>query len=353
MTAQNHPPDELSRDVLLEVIGRLGGHRLMVIGDAILDEYLIGRTDRLSREAPIPVLEFERRDLILGGAANPSANIVSLGSSVIQVGVVGEDEQGARLRKLLADWHIDPAGMVSDSGRPTTTKTRIMAHMGLRFPQQVARIDSIDRHPVEGSVERAVVEKVRTLASEVDAIMVSDYLIGLLTEPIITAIREVSRARRLLLTADAQGQLDKYAGFDLVKCNADEAAHYLRQDLKTHDDFSSAGTAIIGKLALCGGMLITRGPDGVTLVQKEQPAQHLRAPHIEDVYDTVGAGDTVLAVMTLALVSRASYRQAAALANLAAGIVVRKVGNYAPSPDELRAAVTQDSDMRHSHQGIS
>src|SRR5215510_7348928 len=204
MTPQDQPSTELSRDSLLDVVGRLPNHRLMVIGDAILDEYIIGRTERLSREAPIPVLEFERRESILGGAANPSANIVSLGSKVIQVGVLGEDEQGSRLRQLMTECGIDPAGMIGDAGRPTTTKTRIMAQMGLRFPQQVARIDSIDRRPVNGKVDSAVIERIRTLASAVEALMVSDYLIGLLTEPVIATIREAGRARGLLLTADAQ-----------------------------------------------------------------------------------------------------------------------------------------------------
>ena len=149
----------------------------------------------------------------------------------------------------------------------------------------------------------------------------------------------ISRDRHILLTADAQGDLEKYAGFDLVKCNADEAARYAGRTLKTDDDFALVGRIMVTRLNLWGGMLITRGPDGITLIQVANEAIHIRSPHIEDVYDTVGAGDTVLAVVTLALAAGAAYPSAAALANLAAGIVVRKVGNYAPSLDELRAAL--------------
>jgi rfaE bifunctional protein kinase chain/domain len=328
---------------LIPLISRLAGHHILVVGDVILDEYLIGRADRLSREAPIPVLEFERRDLIPGGAANPSANVVSLGSQATQVGVVGQDASADALRDMLRAQGIDPGGVISDPGRPTTTKTRIMAHMGLRFPQQVARIDRIDRRPINGGVELAVLDRLRALATHVDAIMVSDYLTGLLTLPVVETIRELGREHRILITADAQGELDKYAGFDVVKCNADDAMRYVQRPLKADLDFATAGLAMVECLKLRGGVLITRGPDGVTLVQSDRYVDHIPAPHIEDVYDTVGAGDTVLAVVTLALVAGAARPEAAALANLAAGIVVRKVGNYAPSPDELHEAVNDQT----------
>jgi rfaE bifunctional protein kinase chain/domain len=328
---------------LIPLISRLAGHHILVVGDVILDEYLIGRADRLSREAPIPVLEFERRDLIPGGAANPSANVAALGSQAIQVGVVGQDAGADALRDMLRAQGIDPGGLISDAARPTTTKTRIMAHMGLRFPQQVARIDRIDRKPINGGVESAVLDRLRALATHVDAIMVSDYLTGLLTPPVVETIRSLGQAHRILITADAQGELDKYAGFDVVKCNADDAMRYVQHPLKADPDFAAAGLAMVERLRLRGGVLITRGPDGVTLVQSDRRVDHSPAPHIEDVYDTVGAGDTVLAVVTLALVAGAAHPEAAALANLAAGIVVRKVGNYAPSPDELLQAVNDQA----------
>jgi D-glycero-beta-D-manno-heptose-7-phosphate kinase len=329
----------LSAESLTSLVARLAEHQILVVGDIFLDEYLIGRADRLSREAPVPVLEFERRDLIPGGAANPAMNVVSLGSQATQVGVVGDDQAAATLAEMLRSRSINPDGLITDPGRPTTTKTRIMAHMGLRFPQQVARIDRIDRRPINGGTEQAILGCLRGLAERANAIMVSDYLTGLLTDAVVNEIRAIGGQRSLLITADAQGSLRKYTGFDFVKCNADEAMRHLRRTLETDYDFADAGHTIADELAIRGGMLITRGPDGVTVVEHSGQVSHIPAPRIEDVYDTVGAGDTVLAVVTLALVAGASYPDAAALANLAAGIVVRRVGNYAPTPDELSAAI--------------
>jgi rfaE bifunctional protein kinase chain/domain len=329
---------------LLPLVDKLVGYRILVVGDVILDEYLIGRAERLSREAPIPVLEFERSELIPGGAANPSANITALGSTAIQVGVVGDDANAMVLRELLQERGIDPSGLIADAERPTTTKTRIMAQMGLRFPQQLARIDRIDRRPINGEIEQRVIACLRELAVNVDAIMVSDYMTGLLTNPIVSEVQKISHEGSLLATADAQGELDKYSGFDLIKCNADEAmrARPIRQKQQwTDEDFALAGHFEIRRLKPRGAILITRGPDGMTLIQADRQVTHIPAPHIEEVYDTVGAGDTVLAVATLALVAGASYPEAAALANLAAGIVVRRVGNYAPTPEELRIAITE------------
>jgi D-glycero-beta-D-manno-heptose-7-phosphate kinase len=323
---------------LVPLIAKLAGHRLLVIGDVFLDEYLIGSANRLSREAPIPVLEFERSELIPGGAANPSANVASLGSTAIQIGVVGDDSGATAFREMLSRKGVDPSGLITDPSRPTTTKTRIMAQMGLRFPQQMARIDKISRAPISGEVEQQILACIDSLAEQVSAIIVSDYLTGLLTNRVVDAIRVVGGSRSLLLAADAQGELGKYTGFDLVKCNADEAARYTGRDLRTDADYAQAGQSMVETMGL-RGMLITRGPDGVTLSQRDQTAVHIPAIHVEDVYDTVGAGDTVLAVMTLALVAGASYIDAAALANVAAGIVVRKVGNYAPTPDDLRLAL--------------
>jgi D-glycero-beta-D-manno-heptose-7-phosphate kinase len=317
---------------------------VVVVGDVILDEYLFGRTERLSREAPIPVLEHERTETIPGGAANLSANVSALGGKVTQIGVVGSDPNGVKLKQLLLARGIDPTGIVIDADRPTTTKTRILAAMGLRFPQQLARIDKIDRAPISEAVERAVCEQITKRAQEdTGAFVASDYLTGLLTPRVVGTIRDVCAARGILATADAQGNLSHYAGFDMVKCNADEAMRYVGRKLTTSDDYAHSGREMVAALKLRGGMLITRGSEGITIVQasgqKSDAVVHVPAPHIEDVYDTVGAGDTVLAVMTLALLAGASYEQAAQLSNIAAGIVIRKVGNYTPTSDELRAAL--------------
>lgn len=324
---------------LIPLVSRLAGLRVLVIGDVILDEYLIGTTTRLSREAPVPVLEFEERQLIPGGAANPAANILALGSQAIQIGVIGADSAGTNLRQILQVRDIDTHTLVTDASRPTTVKMRIMAQMGLRFPQQVARLDTLSRVPITTEVER----RVRTLIAEhipqVNAVLLSDYQVGLLTESLVATIRKLASSAKLLLTADAQGQLDKYVGFGLVKCNADEARSYLQRDLQHDGDFAQAAQDLCNKLRLTGCMVITRGADGATLATRSGETVHCPAPVISDVYDTVGAGDTAIAVLTLAAAAGASPAEALTLANYASGIVVRHVGNYTPAPAELIEAL--------------
>ncbi len=324
---------------LKQWIPKLANQRILVIGDVILDEYLIGRASRLSREAPIPVLEFESRQLIPGGAANPAANIVALGSTALQVGVIGSDTPATNLRQVLQARGIDTHYLITDSGRPTTVKSRIMAQMGLRFPQQVARLDTLSREPVSSGVERRVRTIIDQQIQQVNAVLLSDYHTGLLTPSLVTTIRKLATNTNVLLTADAQGKLEKYTGYALVKCNADEARDYLRRDLRTNDDFAAAAQELCTTLKLTGGMVITRGSDGATVAECDGTAIHCPAPSVSDVYDTVGAGDTTIAVLTLAVAAGAPYHEAASLSNYASGLVVRRVGNYTPSPEELAWAL--------------
>ncbi len=323
---------------LASLIPQLAGQRVIVLGDVILDEYLIGRATRLSREAPIPVLEFEERRLIPGGAANPAANIAALGSTAVQIGVVGADSEGEALGQILRERGIEAA--LITNGRPTTVKTRIMAHMGLRFPQQVARLDRVTREPIPPEIEQALRESLAARISRADALLLSDYHVGMLTVELVTAVRKLTEMTDIPLTADAQGDLDKYAGFAVVKCNADEARDYLRRDLVTDADFAAAAAELCQTLGLTGGMVITRGGDGATVATADGVTTHCPAPAITDVYDTVGAGDTAIAVITLAVAAGASLTDATRLANYASGLVVRRVGNYAPTPDELTEAVS-------------
>lgn len=322
--------------MLKSLIPKLANHRVLVIGDVILDEYLTGRATRMSREAPVPVLEYEDQRFIPGGAGNPAANIVALGSHVMQLGLVGDDDFAEHLRQALRERGIDIAHVLTDTSRPTTVKTRIMAHMGLRFPQQVARLDRISRAPIDKTIEDTIRARLQATISQVDAVLVSDYHCGLLTPSLVDHIRGM--AGSTLLTADAQGELGKYRGFGLVKCNADEAATFLNRELSSHQDFAQAASDLFSELQLTGAMVITRGADGASIATSDGTA-HCPAPTVVDVYDTVGAGDTAIAVQTLAVLAGASYAQAVTLANYASGLVVRRVGNYSPTPDELSMAV--------------
>jgi len=320
-------------DTLKQWVPRLAGLRVLVVGDVILDEYVTGRAARMSREAPVPVLEFESRQLIPGGAANPAANIVRLGGVAVQCGIVGSDPAATQLRQLLQAQGIETEALVTDPTRPTTVKLRLMAQMGLRFPQQVARMDTLSREPIKASIEQQVRTLIDRHIETADAVLVSDYHGGLLTESLVNRLRD--RAQNMLLTVDAQGELDKYVGFKLVKCNADDARNYLRRSLDSDASFGEAAGELCNHLGLTGAMIITRGPQGATIATAAGHIHHCPAPAVTDVYDVVGAGDTAIAVLTLAVAASTPYPAATTLANYASGLVVRRVGNYAPSPDEL------------------
>jgi rfaE bifunctional protein kinase chain/domain len=322
---------------LSALIPQLANRHILVLGDVILDEYVTGLAERMSREAPIPVLEFVSRRYIPGGAANPASNIVALGSRVIQVGIIGDDDTATHLKSELQQRGIDTAGLVTVTGKPTTLKTRILAQMGLRFPQQVARIDTLSREAIPASVEQAVINIVQDNTAQIDAILVSDYHNGLLTENVVQQVKSIAQNAGVPLFVDAQGNLQKYHGYDIVKCNADDARDYLRRELKTNAQFDAAAAELFTDLALTKAMIITRGGDGATLANGG--VEHIPAPQVSDVFDTVGAGDTWIAVTTLACAAGASLTDAALLANIASGIVVRHVGNYTPSPQELTDAI--------------
>lgn len=327
-------------------IDTMAGKRVIVIGDAMLDEYLYGLATRMSREAPVPVLEFTERRVIPGGAANPAVNAARLGASTTLIGVIGDDAAGQELRSALAERGVDTSWLIVDAARPTIVKQRIMAQMGLRFPQQVARIDRIDRSPLAESQRSAVLDMLlRGLGEQtVDVVLVSDYRSGLIDDVLGREIVQRCSDAGVLLAVDAQGDFDKYVGCSVLKCNADEAASYLGMALHTDAEYAHAAAHLADRLQIGVGVFVTRGAAGVTVgipPNGAEHAQHVPARHVEDVFDTVGAGDTAIAVIALALASGADVTRAAVLANAASGIVVRRLGNYAPTPDEVRAALEE------------
>ena len=326
---------------LKALIPQLANQTILVIGDVILDEYVIGQATRMSREAPVPVLEFETRQFIAGGSTNPSANIVGMGSQAIQVGIIGEDYAGKQLTQVLHETGINTAGLITCLDRPTTVKTRIMAQMGLRFPQQVARIDTVSRQPINGDIESRIIDFVRQQIPQVNAVLLSHYHGGLLTETLVQHIIDLCQQHNVLITADVQGNFDKFNGVDVIKCNASDAESYLGTSLDTEAEFSHTANQLYKKLNLKHAMIITRGGDGATIATASD-VYHCPSPDVSDVFDTVGAGDTSIAMITLALARNISPRDAVMIANYASGIVVRHVGNYAPSPDELAKSITDD-----------
>jgi len=329
--------DEIKQQLLL-LIPRLASHKILVIGDLFLDEYVLGQATRLSREAPIPVLEFLHRLYVPGGAANPAHNVCALGGQATAVGLIGRDEAGTQLLSELRRAGIDPSGVVVDDSRPTTTKTRIVAEGTLRFPQQLARIDHLDRRPVSAAIEAKLISQVRDLVPKVDAVLISDYQTGVASQALVQAALSNARAAGKLCTVDAQGAFHKYTGFGLIKGNRHEIEAVLARPLCREEDYRLAGERLLDELS-ANTVIITRGADGLSLIARDEGYHHLPAANRSEVFDVTGAGDTVIAVATLALVAGASASTAARLANYAAGWVVRRFGNAVATADELAWAV--------------
>lgn len=323
---------------LAALVPRLAGHRVLVVGDVCLDEYLIGRPERLSREAPVPVLEFMRRLAIPGAAANPARNVAALGSAVDLVGVIGDDAVGRELRNLLAEAGITIDGLVVDPTRPTSLKTRVMADLDLRFLQQVVRLDRGSRSPLDPTVRRAVFAAIERAARVADVILVSDYRAGVLDDATIEQIRDIAGRHTRPTVVDSQGDLWRFRGFTLVRSNTPDAEATLRRPLRDDADFRAATAELQDGLG-AEGVVITRGPAGVALRDRAGFVT-LPASNRSEVYDAVGAGDTVIALLALGVAAGLPLSASAQLATAAAGVVVRRFGNAVVSPAELIEAVS-------------
>jgi len=327
--------DQELRVSLLDLLGRIGGSRVLVVGDLYLDRYVFGHPSRVSREAPIMVLTEDRQEDRLGGGTAPALALAKLGCEVAICGVTGDDPEGACVRRLLAEAGVDTRGVVIDVGRPTTVKTRVVAEGFFLFPQQVARIDRQDRSPVPAAVEAALRAAVE--AAGCDAVLVSDYRSGVITVPLVAAVAARRERDGILTTVDSQGELAKFAGFGLVKCNQGEAEQVLGHPL---GDLASraADLAALRERLGCRTLVVTRGGEGASLAGEDGYVE-VPAANRTEVFDVTGAGDTVVAVMTGALLAGGTPEQAARLAQAAAGVVVRKWSNAQASRAEIAAAL--------------
>jgi rfaE bifunctional protein kinase chain/domain len=323
--------------LLQPTLDAIRGRRVLVVGDLYLDHYVFGLPSRVSREAPIMVLEETRREDRPGGGTAPALAVAALGGLVWQVGVIGDDTEGARLKSLLGARGVDVAGLVVDPDRPTTTKTRLVAEGPFNvFPQQVARVDRQDRTPISPEIAARLTRFITEIAPTVDAVLLSDYRSGVIVPEVIDATRRASR----LATVDSQGALADFAGLGLVKCNQGEAEAYLGQSLGDPDSRRSCLIELRQKLD-CTRLVVTLGPEGAALV--EETSAYAEVPPIvrRQVFDVTGAGDTVIAVMTAALAAGADSLSALRLSQVAAGIVIGKWGNAQATAEEIAAALDE------------
>jgi len=311
----------------------LQGRHVVVVGDVMLDEFLWGRVARISPEAPVPVVEVDRHSFHAGGAGNVAANVRALGGAVTLLAVVGQDAAAARLRDELQAAGISSSLAAAGGGRPTTVKTRIIAHH-----QQVVRADRERSEPIPRALEDDLLERVQSALPAAQALVVSDYQKGVVTPRVMRALLGAARRRRLPLLVDPKVRnFALYRGADLVTPNQLEAEQATGIKIRSRQDLAAVGARLL-QLLRCRAALVTRGEHGMALFERGKRPLHIAAT-AREIYDVTGAGDTVIATIALALAARAPLAQAAALANLAASVVVGKLGTATVTPDELLAAL--------------
>jgi rfaE bifunctional protein kinase chain/domain len=320
----------LNRDRAAEILTSARGRRIVVLGDVMLDEFIWGDVTRISPEAPVPVVNIQRESTRLGGAANVLANITSLGAVANVIGVMGHDAAGEKLAAALRQQANDEARewLIVDEHRPTTIKTRIIAQH-----QMVVRADREHRAQVNGSVEARIIDASKAAIAEADALVVSDYDKGVVTPRILGEILPLAYARIPVLVDPKIRNFDSYKPATLVTPNHHEALRLTNSEEDTDEGLKIAAGKIRVRLN-CDAVLITRGDRGMMLVEGDQDPVCVETA-AREVFDVTGAGDTVIATLATAMAAGASMKEAAVLANHAAGIVVGKLGTATASAEEV------------------
>ena len=325
----------LSKKRVRHLLGAATTSRVLVVGDVMLDHFIWGSVARISPEAPVPVVDFERESFMPGGAANAARNLTALRVNTELFGTVGHDAAARQLKQLLQEYNIGCTGLLSHSARATSLKTRIVAHK-----QQVVRIDRETRDGIEGPLAGRLLDAFKTELKKADAVIVCDYGKGVVTQHLLNEMKALCRARGVWLSLDPKPYHLNLSGLSLVTPNRKEAFELanLPDETRHTDPFTdrnliAAADRLLNELRPAV-LLITLGELGMLLCQREQKPIHI--PTVaREVFDVSGAGDTVIATFTLAIAAGASPLEAAIISNHAAGIVVGKIGTATVTPEEL------------------
>jgi rfaE bifunctional protein kinase chain/domain len=328
---------------LLEVVRAFRGRRILVVADLVADEFVYGRVQRVSREAPVLILQYEAADVRLGGGANAVHNIRTLGGTPLPLGLIGRDLHGARLRALLRKKGIATSMIAAAAGYVTPVKSRILGGGAHSTKQQIVRIDRAGSLPRTAPAARAVARRLRAFRGALDAVLVSDYGFGLVTPELVRAAVALARRKRVPITVDSRFALLGFRGMTAVTPNEPEVEQALGITIgHDFDKLESAGRTLLRRLGV-KAVLVTRGSDGMALFEPAKPTLHIPIHGSDQVADVTGAGDTVIATFTLALAAGATPAEASLLANCAGGIVVMKHGTSTVSAAELREALAPGS----------
>lgn len=308
--------------------------RILIVGDLIADQFVFGAISRVSREAPVFILRHEQTETLPGGAANAAVNVAALGGKSILVGVVGKDEAGRKLREKLTAESVETTFLVEADDWQTTTKVRILAGQTHAPRQQVIRLDYENEAVLPEKVQERLAENIAKAAADASAIVVSDYNYGVANARIAEVLREISASRQIPLLVDSRFRLREYRGAASATPNQDEVEQLLEQKFTNAADFETICARLREELNF-EALLVTRGADGMLLIERGSAPLHLPAVGSLEPVDVTGAGDTVMATYALAIASGATFAEAAALANHAGGIVVMKRGTATVTAEEL------------------
>jgi rfaE bifunctional protein kinase chain/domain len=322
-------PRRLDARRLEKLVAGFDRLRLLVVGDAMLDEYLWGDVERVSPEAPVPVVHVQRESVALGGAGNVLRNAVAMGARAVLVTAVGDDRGGERLVDLLKELGTDPAGVIAVEGRPTTRKTRVEARS-----QQMVRFDRETDAPLPDEAVRRLQLALDALLPQVDGAILEDYGKGVLTPRTVKRWMKRFAAAGVPVAVDPKGHLESYRGADLVKPNLREVEQLAGRPVRSRDDLVAAVAKLRRKLGGCA-VVVTRGADGMTVFSDDSAGVDVPIERCE-VFDVQGAGDTAIAALTLARLAGGSLLEAAVIGNAAASVVVRKVGTATATAREIR-----------------
>lgn len=326
-----------TEEQLKQLLQNFRGKRIAVLGDLMLDRYYWGSVQRVSPEAPVPIVEVESESVRLGGAANVACNIQSLGGDPVLVGLVGNDHVGQSLIEMLKERNLETRGVVVDGSRPTTIKTRVIAH-----GQHVVRIDNESKADCPDHLVSRIIDAVRYKIRDIDGIIIEDYNKGVATTEVIRQVIAVATKYDKIITVDPKfNNFTEYKGVTVFKPNRREVEEVLGGRLKTIDDVISAGQRLLSMLS-AQNVLLTRGEEGMSLFEAGGGVMHIPTM-AENVQDVSGAGDTVIATLTMALAGGLSIREACVLANCAGGVVVGSVGIVPIEPAQLMDAALRQS----------
>jgi rfaE bifunctional protein kinase chain/domain len=320
-------------DALKRSVDGLSDTKVIVVGDIMMDEYIWGDVSRISPEAPVPIVEIKKETKMLGGAANVINNIASLGGTPILCGVVGDDPTGSEILETMKQQGLRTDGIITETGRPTSIKTRVVAHN-----QQVVRFDRENRKRLKDESIKRILGFIREMEGGYEAIIVTDYGKGVISAELMEGLRKVLSDSKAIIAVDPKtGNFEFYQGVDVITPNHHEAAAYCRMEIVNEENLVQAGHQMLSELN-CRSVLITQGKDGMTLFEKDGEITHI--PTVaKKVFDVTGAGDTVISTLCLALASGMDLKSAAVIANFAAGIVVGEVGTSTVKAEELKNAI--------------